>query len=552
MKKNLFEVHQGFDEDYFREVLTRDVTPAEAIYDLIDNSIDAARDSLISAGPYKKDKYGLPASYAGFRIALRITPNGIYILDNARGLSRSELANDTFKIGQPSDHKHGIGFFGVGLKRSLLTLGETYQFETRTTGFAARINFNSSDLASRDKPLIAETLNKKGAPCTIIGMQNLRPGPAHEFAADQKLKRLRRAVQIRYGLFIKKGLKISINGVAVAPFGPEIRQSGPISPQTAHLSGKKVDTFVESGMHTKYRSTKEKDYDKSTNDSLTEEYGWYVVCNDRIIELASKQPRLGFSASWHAEYNGFLGWVHFVASHPGNLPWDTKKSRIDTNSVVFQAVYPKLKAFSDSFRTANRQIRKPSPTPSPPKPASPKPPTPPPPPPPKPHINEWSKLLPTLEFNWKDAKLDSLLAEGESIGLFHSYSSSALLRMIVERALGLHIKKSGNLPSIKAFYAQEKAKQSESPSQKQIENFDPSLRWMVEWLKTHPEYFPPEVRSECTKSLGKFISALGGVLNDAVHGSLIIDSSAIKAVRNDTYPLLKHLLETDPVGQKQF
>jgi hypothetical protein len=50
----------------------------------------------------------------------------------------------------------------------------------------------------------------------------------------------------------------------------------------------------------------------------------------------------------------------------------------------------------------------------------------------------------------------------------------------------------------------------------------------------------------------KFIPALGGVLNDAVHGSLIIDSNPIKTVRNDTYPFLKHLLGTDPVGQKKF
>jgi hypothetical protein len=498
---------------------------------------------------YKKDKYGLPASYGGFTIALRVTETGIYIRDNARGLPQTELANDTFKIGQPSQHKQGIGFFGVGLKRSLLALGETYQFITRTKDFAARMDFTSADLASRDQPLIGRTLRAGGVRGTMIGMQNLRPGPAHEFLADTHLRKLRRAIQVRYGLFIKKGLAISVNGVIVPGFGPEIRPTGPVPPKSYHSTGNKVATFVESGMHAKYRSTKEKDYNKATNDSLTDEYGWYVVCNDRIIEIASKEPRLGFSAAWHAEYNGFLGWVHFVANHPGDLPWNSHKSRIDTNSVVFRSVYPKLKEFSDAFRTANRQIRKAtkankakstkttkttSTTQT------------------KVHVNEWSKLLPPMDFNWKDAKLEALLKEGSEIPLIHSYSCCALLRMIVEKALGLHIRKSKNLPSIRAFYAQEKAKQNEPVSQKQIENFEPSLRWMVDWLKTHQLYFPSEVRVDCTKSLNKFVAALSGTLNDAVHGSLIIDSNAIKTVRNDTYPLLKFLLETDRVGQKEF
>lgn len=558
------EIHQGFDEEYLREILTRDIDPAEAVFDLIDNSIDAARDSIIATKTYKTDKYGLPASYSGYKISLRITESGICIFDNSRGIGKEELSNDTFKIGQPSNHKHGIGFFGVGLKRALLTLGDEYLFQTKTSNFSAKLQFSAEDMSSRDEPLIGNVLDKKGKPSTLICIKKLRPSAAHEFSTDESLKKLSGLIQRRFGLFVKKGLKLSVNGKLVPAFGPSLRPADPIPPNTFQKASARITTFIESGMHEKYRSTKEQDYDKATNDGLTAEFGWYVVCNDRLIEIASKEPRLGFSATWHAEYNGFVGWLHFVSDYPGDLPWNTKKTRIDTNLKVFQDAHPKLKKFSDDFRAVNRLIRKPKKPPSS-KPVNPasivaptpssKPTNPPPPRPPIPakvHVGQWQKLLPKMVFGWKDSKLESLLSEAEELGLIHSYSSSALLRMIVERTLQMHIRKSKNLPSIKEYFVQEKAKQGETVTPDQTAKFDPTLRWMVDWLRAHQDYFPAETKKECVQSLGLFSKALSGVLNDAVHGALIIDSDRIKQVRNETYPLLSFLLENDPSKQKMF
>jgi hypothetical protein len=59
------------------------------------------------------------------------------------------------------------------------------------------------------------------------------------------------------------------------------------------------------------------------------------------------------------------------------------------------------------------------------------------------------------------------------------------------------------------------------------------------------QYFPTESRKTCTKALGKFIKALTKI-NGAMHKAIIISDAEMKQIRNDVYPLLEFLLETDP------
>lgn len=151
-----------------------------------------------------------------------------------------------------------------------------------------------------------------------------------------------------------------------------------------------------------------------------------------------------------------------------------------------------------------------------------------------------------MDFAWKDAKLESLLDEAEKIGLVHSYSCCALLRMIVERTVDQHIRRSKQLDSVKAVYIAAKASEEISLTQEQIDGFEPTLRNMIDWLNANPAYFPSEARKECTQALAKFSKALTTTINGAMHQATIVSDTQIKQVRNDVYPLLKFLLETKP------
>lgn len=545
-------VHQGFDERYLREILTRDITPSEAVFDLIDNSIDAARNDLLARGDTSRDEFGLPRSYDGYKVALRITKNIISVSDNSLGIDRHSLEEDTFIIGKPSNHPQGVGYFGVGLKRALLALGGRYLLKTSRPDFAAKMRFSAGDLSIRDEPLTATTIALTHSVRTTILISDLQPGPSHEFSAGSDLSGLLNDLSRRYGLFVGKGLLLTVNGHRVSPFGPSVRQRGPIKPKRWHGKSGEVSMFIEAGMHSRYRATNETGYDADVNKSLTDQYGWYIVCNDRIIEVATKDKKLGFSSAWHPEYNGFVGWAHFVADDPGKLPWDTKKTSIDPNAAVFRSAFIKLEAFSDEFRTENRNIRKAKVKGGPPtkrkRRAKPKKAN------PedvadivdKKHINEWETLFPPLGMGWKDAKLESLLDEAESLRLEFSYSGCALLRMIVERAVDQHIRRSRCLPAVKKSYVDEQLAAGRSFTEEQKANFEPTLGQMLDWLKKNKDYFPEEFRNDCAQAAGKFSSALSKTINGAMHRGNLLGDSQLAIIRNEAYPLIQYLVQVSP------
>ena len=64
---------------------------------------------------------------------------------------------------------------------------------------------------------------------------------------------------------------------------PGIRRSGPVSPtyQEKNIDGVKV--IIQSGIHEKYYLKNEEKYSLSVNKTLTNDFGIYFICNDRVI-----------------------------------------------------------------------------------------------------------------------------------------------------------------------------------------------------------------------------------------------------------------------------
>lgn len=73
----------------------KDVTTLEAIFDLVDNSIDAARDWLI-ANKCNRGKDNLPLTYDGFYVCIRIDEDSIRVLDNCAGIDRETLPKEHY------------------------------------------------------------------------------------------------------------------------------------------------------------------------------------------------------------------------------------------------------------------------------------------------------------------------------------------------------------------------------------------------------------------------------------------------------------------------
>ena len=75
---NMIEISTGLEPNFLQDILTKDISTLDALYDLVDNSIDAARNSIIQNGNYEKDVMGLPKSYEGYKVHIGYL-TGIYL-----------------------------------------------------------------------------------------------------------------------------------------------------------------------------------------------------------------------------------------------------------------------------------------------------------------------------------------------------------------------------------------------------------------------------------------------------------------------------------------
>ena len=101
----------------FIDILTKDISVRDCIFDLLDNSVDSyVRNDI-------KDRR---------RIEINISSKKFSVLDNCGGISVDFLQKEVFRSGLRTSirNKPTIGVYGIGLKRSIFKLGRTIHFET--------------------------------------------------------------------------------------------------------------------------------------------------------------------------------------------------------------------------------------------------------------------------------------------------------------------------------------------------------------------------------------------------------------------------------------
>lgn len=136
---------------FFVSMITRDITLADCILDLIDNSVDSAWKKEGSSPMVLDDDTNLSA----YRISISVSPQEFYIKDNCGGMSLEDAREHAFSFGKRfSDQieRYGIGVYGIGMKRAVFKLGReirvksTYTDKDRESAlvsFAVPINVDS-------------------------------------------------------------------------------------------------------------------------------------------------------------------------------------------------------------------------------------------------------------------------------------------------------------------------------------------------------------------------------------------------------------------------
>jgi Histidine kinase-, DNA gyrase B-, and HSP90-like ATPase len=540
--------------------ITRDATTEACIFDLIDNSVDAARNTLVQELPAKSRKE-IPDSFFGFKIKLSLSANGFKIEDNCGGISVDQLKGLVMKFGGVSDQKMGIGAFGLGLNRALFRLGKVSHFKTDTGKQRAELILNTEDYL--DKPdnqweLPAEEFQSTGEIGTTIEIRQLADEPARLFADDPWKNAFARQIGRRYGRFIAKKLAIWVGNIPVQNEDVQIRENGPYEPiSKLYKTEDGVVIQIEYGQHINHRFRFEPGYDQAQNRRLTAQYGWTVYCNDRAVLLSDKTITTGWDTKFHSEFYGFVGNINFIHADPSKLPWDTTKTRIDLNNPAYQKALSDMRHFAKEwravqFRRLKGKGRGEQYRPIPPKPAEPVP-TPSrkskradkaAPPPPRVDHNEFRTVLPPdiNEVHCLDKHL-ALVREAKGLDIVSTpYSGLALIRMLFESSVVTFMDRHNRYAELKQFAIDRRSKKI-SMTDDEKNRLIPNMDEMLAWLANNPGIWGAAKQNYLKHNVSK-MSGHQKTMNTVLHNPYqLTNRTQAIVIRDEVLPLLRHFIE---------
>lgn len=336
-------------KQFFVSMLTRDITLADAILDLLDNCLDGA---LRLAD-------GKDVDYERHFVNIRLSTDQFEIEDNCGGIPREVAKNYAFKMGrEPDDERDSetetIGMYGVGMKRAIFKMGRDAKVNTRHLDDAFEVPITSEWLDSKDwspLPIMEMTGESKlPEPGTRVRVSGLYPGVSRHFTNDGFLNELRTSIAEHFTLFLQRGLKVRVNDVYVEPVSVELLVSSEANGPAPFVFQRTIDDVVVSiavGLNTgRGPSIDEDEGPDFERDRSVATAGWTVFCNDRAVIVGDKSRLTGWGDGiplYHYQFSILTGIVEFRSKHAEKLPVTTTKRALDTSSDVWLQALVKMK-----------------------------------------------------------------------------------------------------------------------------------------------------------------------------------------------------------------
>ena len=339
---------------FFVRTITKDISLADCILDLIDNSVDGAW-KLLGGEPITLSS---AHDLAKFRIDIIISADQFGIRDNCGGISFDDAVEYAFTFGRKDNEpteKYSIGVYGIGMKRAVFKIGNrilvhsSHKSGKTFKSFSVPIDvekwLKSGDDRNWDFDL--DPAKDLPAPGVEITIKQLNEGASALFSSPAFLQSLKRVIGRDYALHIHRGLTIRVNGEKVAGWRIEVRQGGEFRPMRVayqeSLPGGKVNIEIVAGMSRPPPDTSEPEDNEDDEDRS----GWYVICNGRIVLAANKTEISGWGTEnwpkWHPQYAGFLGFVVFSAESASILPLTTTKRNVEVTALVYRRALAKMR-----------------------------------------------------------------------------------------------------------------------------------------------------------------------------------------------------------------
>lgn len=330
---------------FFVEMLTRDIDLEDAILDLLDNCLDGV------ARTQKKNPDDI--NYKGYWVKINFDNKGFEISDNCGGIPTSSV-DYAFRMGKPSNAPNEnlatVGVYGIGMKRSIFKIGRHCIIETKhSDDDSFRVVIDEDWLKSDgnweielQKTLGFDTVNG-----TNIKISKLNPAVSNSFGNKSFTTSLINKVIYAYSYIIAKGFEVEVNGEKINPNPITIRY------ELEHESGRAIQPYIYKaniddvevnlvvGLNAPLVTEKEEEEEKKGPRNRTENAGWTIVCNDRIVVYRDKTELTGWGvdfARYHTQFIAISGIVYFKSNNPEKLPITTTKRGVDVTSALFLKV----------------------------------------------------------------------------------------------------------------------------------------------------------------------------------------------------------------------
>ena len=327
-------------KEFFISMLTRDISLTDCILDLLDNAVDGARRNRSDTEEKR---------LAGFYIRLWLNRERFTIEDNCGGIPLTEAREYAFNFGRRRDappvSDESIGIYGIGMKRALFKLGKdiTIVSSTPKDSFRTEIEVEEWErtLAWEFDLTSSEPQDNVG---TEITVDQLNPGVGKELVDSVFQNNLSRAISRGYALFMRDGLEVALNSTAIQPEHFKLLVGDDFAPVRTTYEDNGVHVEITAGM----ASPPLKDDSAEAKIPHYHRYGWYVVCNDRVVLAGDKSARTVWGNdkfnAWHNQYNGFLGVASFRSrTNPAALPWTTTKRDLDLAHPLYRRALSRMK-----------------------------------------------------------------------------------------------------------------------------------------------------------------------------------------------------------------
>jgi hypothetical protein len=329
-------------------MITKDIGLEDCILDLLDNSIDGARQKLQQMG----GSADTDRPYTGFFADVRFDAEAFEIEDNCGGIPLEEAEHYAFHFGRRPDADpeadYAIGLYGIGMKRAIFKMGRraTVRSSTETEAFEVVIDVDEwlarPDQGDWDFQL--DVLDPWTPAGTKVTVHRLWPGVAAEFTDAEFAAGLKDIVARDYSLFLQMGFRISINGSEVRPFEFQLKWlEGEIEPINHTFEEGGVEVRLIAGMASLPQDDTEPEDIENVDPAY---YGWFVLCNDRVVLAADKTSKTVWGnglPNWHPQYNGFVGVASFRSADPSRLPWTTTKRGIEVSDPLYRRVVSEMR-----------------------------------------------------------------------------------------------------------------------------------------------------------------------------------------------------------------